>query len=247
MKEEDKRMKKIITPIALLLIFLCSYAMADQSDLPRITVTGTAKKMVVPDRMTWSISVHNKGLVLKDVAARHASLVGDILRFLKEIKIEEDHIQTSRMQFSENWVYRNNTRLKEGYFAYTDISFKLTDMDAYNPIWMGLAEKRDVSVRNVAFEISDRTSYQDDARKEALLAAKEKAEAMAKVLGTDIGEPLLIAEDLSVSEPHWRKEAHSNVLSFAEQAGSNKRSVAPGQIPIFVRIKVDFRLINVND
>ncbi len=125
--------------------------------MPHITVTGTAKKMVAPDQMAWSISVLNKGVVLKDVAGEHADLVSDAIQFLKDMKIEKDHIQTSKMQFNENWEYKKNTRVKEGYFAYTGISFKLTDIDTYNQIWMGLAEKKDIGVKNVAFEISERT------------------------------------------------------------------------------------------
>lgn len=233
---------KIITTLIISLLVI-TQAIADEIKIPHITVTGKVKMMVEPDQMIWSVNVVNRGLSLKEVAENHSSIVGDVISLLTEMDIDKDQIQTSRMQFGENWVYKGGTRVKEGFYAHTDISFKLLKLEKYNPLWMGLSKKENVSVREVKYSISDPESYQNEARKDALISAKEKAVSMAGVLGAKLGEPLAIKEDPSFNEG-YRESVSPNRVSFKAKDGSGDISVSPGQLPVIIRVTVSFRLIN---
>ena len=234
-------MKSIITILALSFL-CCGLSYAEDIKLPHITVFGTAIKKVTPDRMNWYLSVKNKGGDLQEVAELHSKYVELVLAFLKKMKIPTEELQTARMEFGENWEYRFSSRVKNGYFASTDIFFKLHDFEKYKSLWMGISQIEYVTVNSVSYDHSKRIEFQNETRKKALLAAKEKAIALAETLGSQIGEPLLIEEDTSMQDyPSIR--TFGNSISMDEDDLIKGEGIAPGMIPIKMRMKTVFRLI----
>ena len=238
--------KTALLLISGVLFIFSSSALADDLELPHVAVYGTARKMIVPDRAVWSLNVKNTGIVLKEVADVHSDRVSAVIGYLRKMKIEEEDIQTSRMQFGENWKYRKGTRVGEGYFASTDIAFKLKEIDRYESVWMGLAEMKTLSVRGVHFEISDRKTYQRDLHAEALLEARRKATAMARTLGVEIGGPLRIEEITAADTLPLRKQRTMEAASLEAAGPGEGTAVAPGRIPVHSAVKVVFQIIDTS-
>lgn len=221
---------------------------ADEIQIPHITVFGTAVTEAVPDEMVWSVEVRNQDAKLDGVAAEHSKTVASVLSFLKELRIAEKKIQTSRMELNENRQYLSSSWVKSGYYAKTDISFKLAEFELYKKLWTGLAKIPGVSIHNVSYDSTKRIDYRKESRQKALVAAKEKAVEMVKVLGSEVGEPLLIEEDLSVSEGWQGNQAvlTANSLSAVENVTAQAdEQLALGTIPIRARVKVSFRLVTL--
>ena len=238
-------MKNVISSVIISGLLAIS-AYADEPPFPRITVYGTATIEVVPDQMVWSLRVENKGSALKAVASEHTKSVQQVLEFLKKSKVDPKALQTSRMQFAENWEYRSSARAREGYVASTEISFKTSDLELYEQLWQGLADISAVSVQGITYDHTKRIDFQNQTREKAILAAKEKAAASAKTLGAEIGAPLLLEEDLSASEG-WQMSTSNVALNNLRVAGGEERSpleaLAPGTIPISIRVKAAFQLL----
>jgi uncharacterized protein YggE len=237
-------MKKIF------LIFITMLAMAipsqaDERPLPQVTVFGTAVTEVIPDQMVWHLQVRNTAKLIENAADDHAQIVQKVIAFLKGVKIKEDLIQTSDMQFGENWEYKSGSRVREGYFAATDITFKLNDFTKYRKLWSGLSKIPSISVQTVVYDHSKRIEYQNETRQKAALAARDKAMTLAKTLGAEVGEPLLIEEDLSMSpygnmvQVYNRNDTATDGLRPDEVAG-----LSPGRIPIKMRVKISFHLLS---
>jgi len=235
--------------LLLLLCILCSITArltADEIQLARITVFGTAVIEVVPDEMVWSVEVRSQDAKLEAAAAGHAKSVASVLRLLKESRIEGKKTQTSRMEFGENREYIANSWVKSGYYAKTDVSFKLTDFEQYQPLWTGLASIPGVSIGNVGYDNTQRIDHRKEARRKALEAAKAKATEMVQVLGSEIAEPLLVEEDLSVSEGWQGNNAvqlMNNVSAPGDAATREAGQLSLGTISIRARVKVSFRLV----
>jgi len=233
----------------LAFMLAATLACADEIQLPHITVYGTATTEVVPDEMIWSVEVKNKNLGLEAAATEHGKTVQAVLSLLKESKVDDKTIQTSQMEFGENQEYTSGSWVKSGYFAKTEISFKITNFDLYKKLWVGLAKISGVSVQSVAYDNSKRIDYRNETRQKALQAAKEKASAMSKVLGSEIGEPLLVEEDLSVSEGwqgNYAVQAVNAINNLQAVENGNAREdtqLSLGTIPIRARVKVSFRLL----
>ena len=232
--------KAILLAIAGLLWPIASSA-ADVAS-PHVTVYGTATTEVTPDLMNWRLKVRNQEAGLEKVAQAHSTSVKAVLDYLNQQKLPKGSVQTSGMEFGENWVYKARTKVKEGYVASTDISFKIIDLKKYKDLWIGISSLPNVSLTGVYYDHSKRIEYRNETRKKALLAAKKKAEALALALGSKIGKPLFIEEELlrySVSGENF-----SNSITTEERgAGAGNTSFAPGQIPITMQVKVSFLLV----
>lgn len=233
--------------MVLLATAILAYSMAAQAGeitQPYVSVFGSATTNVTPDIMVWRLTVRNKGAELPDVAKAHTGLVQTVLDFLKQQEVPKETIQTSRMEFGENWEYRNRTRVREGYAASTNLSFKIHDLKKYKPLWIGLSRLSNVSMNGVHYDHSRRIHHRNETRKNALLAAREKAAALAKTLGSDIGAPLFIKEELGGNRSWEISNSNSNVVFTGnEGAGAGDAPLAPGKIPIQMRVSVAFRLV----
>ena len=235
-------MRTLLASAALLLATSLSSS-ADDFSTPHITVNGTATTEVVPDQMTWYLTARNTGGDLSAVANEHTKIVQAVLDFLKSSKIAENEIQTSRMEFGENWEYRDNSRIRAGYFASTDISFRLTELDGYQALWIGLANIPGLSVNNVNFEHTQRIAIQNETRRNALLKAKEKAADLAHTVNMACGEPLAIKEVLTDTQYGGYLLSNNIMAMPSVDSDVNSKGLAPGTIKIQLRIEATFSLI----
>jgi uncharacterized protein YggE len=239
---KDKTMKKLIAS-TIGCILMISAGFAQETQPPHVTVYGTATTEVAPDQMVWSLKIENHGLKLDVIAAEHPKIVQAVLSLLKDSKVDEKTIQTSRMEFGERWEYKFQERVRDGYFAMTSVSFKITNFELYKKLWLGLAELPSVTVEPVTFDHTKRIAYQNETRQHAIQAAKEKAAALAKAIGSEIGEPLFIEEE--TIESFWGGNMASNNLRTVETEGTQSGdALAPGTIPIKTRVRASFRLIS---
>jgi uncharacterized protein YggE len=97
------------------------------------------------------------------------------------------------------------------------------------------------SIQGVEFKSSKMEEYERDARKKAMLNAKQKAEDYVSVLGQKIGKALLISDNSQVNYPQPRYKGV--MMAMAESAdGSARESLAIGEIEINATVNVSFIL-----
>ncbi len=234
--------------LAFLLLSAFPEARSEEVESPHITVYGTATIQAAPNQMLWQLNVRNLSPTSEGVAEAHSATVAKALAFLKQNKIAEETIQTSRMQLGENerWNPSAQKNVQDGYVAFTDVRFTLVDFSQYSAIWMGLSAIQGVRVTSVGLDSSDRIRFQNEARATAVLAARDKARAIAETLGVKIGKPLSVEEDLSVAEGYQSRT--TNVLTNSNDTrwagiSAGDDPVAPGSIPIRARVKATFHLL----
>ena len=229
-------MKKLIPVFVLSL--LTSFLSFAETDLPHITVYGTSEEMVVPDELNWSVSINTIGPSVEETATNHLKDVSSVLNYLKSC-IPEKEIKTAHMQLNENWVYRNQSSLKEGYYAFTTISFKSTDFTKYMGYWEQLSKFNNLRINQVSFDVSNRIEIQNKARLKAVSAAKEKAGALAAALGVALLEPLVV-EEISDNEIDLRSNVAYGVGGLARER--SQESISPGTQSIKSQVRLMFRI-----
>ena len=230
--------KKILLSIGI--IFLPAINSIASENQPHVTVYGTATTSVAIDEMNWRIRVSNKDTTLEEVAKAHNSTVQSVLDFLMDNELPEHCIQSSGMEFGENFVTSKlKGRVRSGYQASSNIKFKVTDLSKYKDLWNGISRMENVSLSGISYENSKRIKHQNETRQKALLAAKDKAQKLAETLESKIGKPLLIEEEKFANSSN----NFSNVYADNQPAIVND-GFAPGQIPITVQIKASFELIS---
>ena len=222
----------------ILIITLWASTSFAQFDVPHIIVYGSAETEAVPDRLTWSLLVKSNGSEVSIVADAHAIEVGAVLKYLRTAGVAEEKIKTSHIQLKENWVYRDKTRLQEGYVGTTSIHFETTGTTDFLSHWKNLTSLKNLTIQGVMFDISERTAIQDSTQLKATLAAKKKAMSIAKVLNTTVVEALLI-EEIGGYSPAPR----NRVAAMAESSKTNNTTpISPGTQIIRSKVKAVFRI-----
>ncbi|WP_196139220.1 SIMPL domain-containing protein [Aliikangiella sp. G2MR2-5] len=227
-----------IYSFVLFYIFIsANYSHANALNVPHVSVQGFAKDSVKPDQLTWRLSIKNEARESQAVAIAHNNSVANVLAILKKHGIEKKNIQTTHMQLSENKSYRNNQWIKEGYFASSQINFKLEDLDKYKMLWNALALFPEVSMNGFSYAHSKMDDLKADLREKALINARDKARLMAKALDMSIGKPIVI-EEVGASPVPFRAE---RMMSAAPQMKSDD-NISPGTIDYSMSVNVVFSL-----
>ncbi len=215
---------------------ICSKSVAAETIVPQIKVYGTAEQTVVPDELQWNISVSTRGKNVQSVADRHAEGAAAVLAYLKTVT-DEKSLKTCNIQLVEDWNYRNNSRVREGFVATTNIAFTTVQFSRYLDIWTKLSSFEQVRVDDVHFAFSGREKLENEVKKEAVRNARLKAEQLAAALGVSVAEPVLIEEQ------GWgRSDSGLYKLKMDRAAAGGASAVAPGTEKVRSSVLVIFRL-----
>lgn len=238
-------MKTRLSPISLLAILLLPFppatlsAQVIEEDLPQVHVTGSAQQETEPDRMVWNIALRNEGKELDSVARFHSELTQRVLDILNGAGIEEEDRSTSRVQFGENWDYRDRERVRTGYFAATSMRFDTGDLDRYLDLWRAFSKIPEASVNQVQFVVEDSRMLREEVRLNALRDARRQAGEIAAVLEMEVGKPLLV--DATFSEGGGPGPV-ARAFSVAESADSRGAAPPVGRITVRAEVRAVFEL-----
>jgi uncharacterized protein len=232
--------------IKFLIIFSCYlfvstlYAQNNlQSKSPVIGVTGTSNIKVVPDMMKWALTVKTDA---DDVVQAKNSVdksVTKILQILKDKGIDPKDVQTSGIRIAKNYDFPRNN-VKE-FSATNEIWFMLNDVSRYEEFASALILVDNTYINNTQLDYSKAVETRLQARTDALLAAKLKAEQMAEVLGQTIGKPVFIQES---SMSYYPNPFNSSTYAPTYQNYGTSSTFSEGTINIDARVEVVFELIN---
>ena len=234
-----KNILPLLCAAAMMAVASISHAGSSESDVPHISVSGTAKIEVAPDILHWTVLVSTTGGNTEDVAQRQDASASTALGTIREIGIKSEDIQTSFTQLAENWVYRNQSHVMDGYKASTMITFRCLNLDLYRKLWLSLAKIPGVSIRSADWDTSKRILLQGEARATALKSAKEKADTMATTAGVSLLEPISITEVQDETGLLYRANA---APAWGVRPDGSEDSSSPGTIEVSARVEMSFRI-----
>src|SRR3989344_1657362 len=150
-----------------------------------ITVSAEGKSVVAPDLATLSFSVVSQGKDPVKLQEDNNTKINNALDFVKAQGIEAKDIKTSNYDLSPNYRWDEKTRasLIDGYTLNQSIVIKVRDLSKVGILLGGLPSKGINQIGGVNFSIDDPDKFLNEAREEAFMKARSKAEAMAKYNG----------------------------------------------------------------
>jgi uncharacterized protein len=230
-------MKKSLLLLAVFFT-LIAYAQDNKGQVPQITVTGEGKIKVVPDRATVNVGVQNFGKDAKEVKNLNDETVDKVIKFLKKSGIAATDYRTNNVSLHKSYDYEKK---KHHYQANQSISITMKDLSKYDDIMIGLNDAGVNSIQGVEFKSSKMEEYERDARKKAMMNAKQKAEDYVSVLGQKIGKALLINDNSQIHypQPYYNK---SMMAMDAMVAEGSRETLAIGEIEIIANVSVSFIL-----
>lgn len=218
----------------------------DNRPVPSIHVSGTAEIRVVPDEVHLVIGLESRNKALDAAKAENDKAVSATMKFLKESGIESKDIQTDYINVRPE--YENNSRSdREKFFVVgRTLGIRIRKVGDFETLLTGVLRSGANSVQGIHFQTTELRKHRDHARKLAVKAAREKAEALARDLGAKVGKPLVIRE---VSAPEWPGFSNLKVMNNAQNmaqggaAGDGDNDLlAIGQISVSATVQVTFAL-----
>jgi len=203
-------------------------------------VIGTAEIYLPPDEVTLTLGIETNDKELALAKSKHDARSKKVISLARSSGVDSKDISTSMLTMEPDYSEEKVPRFL-GYEVSQTIVITLKDLSKYESFVTKLLDAGVNRVNGVNFHLGDPRKVREEARAKALGAAKEKAVAMAAVLGQTVGKPWAISEEGS----RWAGlNASANAVngrSIAQMQDSDS-TIAPGQVTIRVSVDISFQL-----
>jgi uncharacterized protein len=210
---------------------------------PSISVSGLAEIKVVPDEICTSMAIETR-----DADLGHAKLANDTraenaVKYLKQNGVKSANIQTGNISVRPEFEYNPETGQSENvkfYVVTRQLEFKLTNPDKFDDLVTGLVESGVNYVNEVRFNSTKIREHRDEARRQAVRAAREKATLMTNELGAKLGKVILISEGFQDYNPVYQPNYQNTQDAVAVGNSAETGALSVGMISISANVNVTF-------
>lgn len=229
-------MKKTILILAVFFA-LTIQAQIQNNSVPQISVTGEGKVKIVPDQAVVTVGFQNSGKDAKEVKTLNDEVVDKVIKFLKKSGVPATDYKTNNVSLNKSYDYEKK---KYNFQANQTLSITLKDLTKYDEIMMGLNDAGVNTIQGVEFKSSKIEEFEREARKKAILNAKQKAQDYVSVLGQKIGKALLITDN---SQSYYPQPMYKgNVMAMSVDSAAPRETLAVGEIEVNTNVSVIFAL-----
>jgi uncharacterized protein YggE len=224
-----------------------------------IDVSGNAEIYAIPDEVLVSASIDSRGKTVLEASDQNDRLVQSVMEYLKKSGIEERHIRTEYLSLRPEFPPATQSYspvagslpaiapsqkvdvLKPvGYSAVRSFSIVIRDVAKFESVYKGMLQLGVNRIDGVQFRTSKLRKYRDEARLEAVKAAKEKATAMATELGVSLAGVKLIEEHNMRHNPYMANNVQVAIPMDGESSSGG------GEITIAANVRVVFLVRNLS-
>lgn len=185
------------------MVYVFNYARSiDRTYPPRtFSAEGTVEIDTTPDIATFSAAVVTDGG--QDVAAlqeKNTEKMNAVNAFLKEQGIENKDLKTTQYSLNPRYSYPTCSggvcppATIVGYTLTQTLQVKVRELGKLSTLLSGVVEQGANSVTDIRFVVDDDTAAKNEARKEAIAKAEEKAKSIAQAAGFRLGEVVNVYE-----------------------------------------------------
>lgn len=199
-----------------------------------ITVNASGKVEAAPDKASLELGVETQAADAKAALRENAERLRRVLDALRKAGVSKDDIRTSNVSL---WPQRDNDGMSiTGYTAHNTVSAELDVAKAGDAIDAVVGAGANV-VGGPSLAVSDRDELYRMALKNAVEAARAKAEAIADAAGVKVGRVTAVVESAGYDQPPPMPYA-------AEAARDSVAStpIEPGKQAVEATVTVTFAL-----
>jgi len=225
-----------------------------QSPVQRtIIVNGQAEIRVAPDEVLLSVGVETDNMDISRARSDNDARIKAIVAAAAAQGIRPEHVKTEFLDIQPRYRDENERRIFLGYFARRSLTITLRDPSKFETLLSEVLTAGANYVHGIDFRTTELRKHRDDARRQAIVAAREKAADMAAALSVSLGAPVNITEQYSgwwsPYSSWWGNRGGGmmmqNVMQDRRGAGAGDDSLVPGQISVSATVSVTFELASV--
>jgi uncharacterized protein YggE len=215
-----------------------------------VTTSGEATVYVKPDEVVVSFGVETVDPSLDKSKEQNDAASARLVKAVKEAGVEERHLQvdalTVQIRYRESGRPVNGI---DGYLARRNYSATLKDVKLLDKLLDAILKNGANQLGGIEFRTTELRKHRDAARKMAIKAAKEKADALAEALDVHVGGPRTITEGASYGgysggQSWFGNGIAQNAMQAAPAAagGDDEATMPLGQIAVRASVSVMFDL-----
>lgn len=209
-----------------------------------ITVNSSEQVTVVPDIAQVIYSVRSQAKDAAGCQQKNAEAVNQVIEQLKSLNIAETSIQTTDYYINPIYNYSNGNSTITGYEAITTLTVSDLPIDGLSEILTASVSSGVNTIQSVTYQASSYDESYQQALKDAMASALEKAAILAEAAGGQVGSVLRIEETSHYSATRYTNGTATNEAAFKKQATmEDTAQIMPGEIGVEASIIVEYQLV----
>jgi hypothetical protein len=201
---------------------------------PGIFTTGDGTVSTRPDTAFITAGVDAQASTASAAQRNLADQAAKLIARAKALGFADRDIKTAG--YSIGPMYSNDGRTITGYQASEQLSLKWHNVDTAGSTLDGLVQDGGATRIGISFGLNDYSAAQAQARTFAIGAARDRAQAMAKAAGVNLGQVLRVVDYTTGG-----RTPVQFVPSAADAVGSGTQ-VPVGELDVTVTVEVDFAI-----
>lgn len=226
-------MKKLSFIFCLLVVATFAYA---EGDVRKIVVTGKSTATLEAQYSIIHISVKRVNPEMDRSYRDLNQTLSVIIDKLKSIGLSDKEITKSIITQGSEYSWERNSRKHIGYYSSSNLQLRVNNLGSLPAIYNELSKHNSITIQSTEYGRNDEFKKRDEEFKKALIAAKSKAQTMAKTLEVKLG-PVLRIEEIG-SRGVITKAAYANVA----RAPIRETGGTFGSVEIRAMVAVEFEL-----
>ncbi len=206
-----------------------------------IWVTGQGEVKVEPDIAILRLGIESENDSVAEARNRAAAAMNDVMNALSSGGVADKDIQTDYFSIQQvrQWDRVTEENVISGYRVTNTVTVTVRDIEKVGTIIDSVADAGGdlTRVNSIDFSVDDPTEYYEEARKEAMTDAKNKAEQLAKLANVSLGKATYISEN-----SYYAPVAKTAGAVAFDEAASYSTSISPGELDISISIQVAYAI-----
>jgi len=207
-----------------------------------LTVTGFGEVRMAPDEATVQLGVTRQRETAQEAQEQVNQVAQEILSAVIQLGVEAEHIQTSELRLSPVYTPRRPGFSDEprvvAYRASNMVSVRLEDLSLVGPAIDSAMKAGANQLQGVHFALRNDLSAREQALKEAVKEASQKAKAISEALDVKIIEVIEVNEG-SVSV---RRVPPQRFAASVAEVNAAATPVSPGQLTVSASVTIRYRI-----
>lgn len=201
---------------------------------------GTGKAAAPPDVAKISFGITKNAPTVLDAQNQVNSHINSIIKALKNLKIKEKDIKTTNYSVYPNYNYELGRQRINGYNVTQNIEITIREIGKVNDAVDSVTVNGGNIIGQLIFDFDNETrkKLEDQARKEAIKEAKEKAESLARISGIHLGK-IINVEEISNRKPI---PVFSDTVGRGGDSDEKGTEIIPGESKVELTVALSYEI-----
>lgn len=204
-----------------------------------IWVSGQGKVFAEPDIAILRLGIEAQATTVVEAKTQADEAMDKVQTAMKENGVADKDIQTQYFSIYRvtRWDRDDEKEVVIGYRVTNMVTAKIRDIDKVGAIIdaVTIAGGDLTRIDNISFTVDDPSDYYEEARKEAMVEAKAKAEQLAELAGVTLGKPTFISEGVQVPPIQRSAVMVEEAVPAPMEIGT---TINPGELEITLTVQV---------